>query len=294
MSKDDIRNLICRHVPKPGLLETALPGVQFFRVTQPMPCVPAVYDPTLVAIASGSKEAVVDGQHHVYDDSRYLLCPMTLPVKAGTPNASPDRPLIGVTVALDPRIMRDIVIDMDGVTGPAHQPLSTPALALSSWEPEFADALLRLLQVLENPTDLAVLGPGRLKELYYAVLKGQAGAAARHAFGAGNKIARTIDYLSKHLKEPISIDDLAAHAGMSRAVFHRRFKEATALTPIQFVKSMRLNNAAMNIAAGASVNQAAWDTGYISPSQFSREFKRMYGRTPRQWGQDALVPPGVI
>lgn len=82
---------------------------------------------------------------------------------------------------------------------------------------------------------------------------------------------------------PISIDEMATRAGMSRAVFHRKFKHATSMSPIQFVKSMRLNTAAMNIAGGATVNKAAMDVGYVSPSQFSREFKRMYGQSPRQW-----------
>jgi AraC-like DNA-binding protein len=86
------------------------------------------------------------------------------------------------------------------------------------------------------------------------------------------------------LDAPFSIDDMAARAGMSRAVFHRKFKQATTMAPIQFVKSMRLNNAAMKIAEGMTVNEAAIDVGYVSPSQFSREFKRMYGQSPRKWG----------
>ncbi|MEP2455550.1 AraC family transcriptional regulator, partial [Roseibium sp.] len=125
-------------------------------------------------------------------------------------------------------------------------------------------------------------------------LKGDAGAAARRAFGVGNEIARTIDYLSSHLKEPVTIDDMAAQVGMSRAVFHRRFKEATTMSPIQFVKSMRLNNAAMRIAGGMTVNEAAMDVGYVSSSQFSREFKRMYGQSPRHWGQSQHFPAGTV
>jgi AraC-like DNA-binding protein len=119
---------------------------------------------------------------------------------------------------------------------------------------------------------------------------GEAGAAARRAFGAGNEIARTIDYLSTHLNEQVTIDEMADHVGMSRAVFHRRFKEATTMSPIQFVKSMRLNNAAMKFAGGKTVSEAAWDVGYQSASQFSREFKRMYGHSPRQWSNAVQLP----
>lgn len=162
---------------------------------------------------------------------------------------------------------------------------------MAAWDRGFAQALLRLLDLLDDPVDAAVLGPGRLRELYYAVLRGEAGAVARQAFGVGNDIARTIDYLSARLNEPLTIEDLADHAGMSRAVFHRRFKDATRMSPIQFVKSMRLNHAAMKIAEGKTVSEAAWDVGYQSSSQFSREFRRAYRQSPRQWRHTAPVGP---
>ena len=122
-----------------------------------------------------------------------------------------------------------------------------------------------------------------MRELYYAVLKGDAGDSARRAFGVGNEIARAIASLSSRLDEAVTIEELAEKAGMSRAVFHRKFKQATTMSPIQFVKAMRLNHAAMKIAAGMNVNEAASQVGYVSSSQFSREFKRMYGDSPRQW-----------
>jgi AraC-like DNA-binding protein len=288
MSKDQIKNLIERRLPEAGLVDTALRGVQLFRVTEAMPCVPAVYEPTVVAIVSGSKEAVLDGEHHVYGNDKYLLCPMTLPVEAGTPSASENDPLLGVMIALEPRMMRELTMEIEtaAVGNRQSRECASQALALASWDGGFTQALLRLLELLDNPFDLEVLGTGRLRELYYAVLMGEAGGAARSAFGVGNEIARTIEYLSTHLKKQFTIDDMADHIGMSRAVFHRRFKDATTLSPIQFVKSMRLNNAAMKIAEGKTVSEAAWDVGYQSASQFSREFKRMYGQSPRQWSQD--------
>lgn len=294
MSKSDIQQIIERHLPDAGLVDTALKGVQLFRVTEPVPCAPAVYDPTIVAIVSGSKEAILDGQRHVYDNSQYMCCPMTMPVEAGAPNASPELPLLGVVIALDGRAMTELSIDIETASSVVRK-RDTPAsqgVALAAWDRGFADALLRLLELLDDPVDIAVLGQGRLRELYYAVLKGEAGAAMRRAFGVGNEIARTIEYLSSRLNEPVSIDDMAAQVGMSRAVFHRRFKEATTMSPIQFVKSMRLNNAAMKIAGGQAVSEAAWDVGYASASQFSREFKRMYGQSPRQWGALAQASTG--
>ncbi|RLK08394.1 AraC family transcriptional regulator [Ruegeria conchae] len=292
MNKDQIKDLIERRLPKAGLVDTALKGVQLFRVTEAMPCVPAVYEPTVVAILSGSKEAVLEGEHHVYGSDKYLLCPMTLPVEAGTPLASKDDPLLGVVITLEPRMMRELTMEIEAAAGGNKQLRdgAPSALALASWDSGFTQALLRLLDLLDNPVDLEVLGQGRMRELCYAVLMGEAGASARRAFGVGNEIARTIDYVSNHLNEQVTIDDMADHVGMSRAVFHRRFKEATTMSPIQFVKSMRLNNAAMKIAEGKTVSEAAWDVGYQSASQFSREFKRMYGQSPRQWSHAAQGP----
>jgi len=293
MSKEQIKHLIERRLPEAGLEETSLKGVQLFRVTEPVPCVPAVYQPTVVAIVSGSKEAVLEGQHHVYDSRKYLLCPMTLPVQAGAPQASPENPLLGVMITLEPRVMRELALEIETAAGGSGRPQAkaASALTLAAWDRGFAQALLRLLDLLDDPVDAAVLGPGRLRELYYAVLRGEAGAVARQAFGVGNDIARTIDYLSARLNEPLTIEDLADHADMSRAVFHRRFKDATRMSPIQFVKSMRLNHAAMKIAEGKTVSEAAWDVGYQSSSQFSREFRRAYGQSPRQWRHTAPVGP---
>lgn len=297
MSKEQIRQLIEERIGGDGLVQTGVEGVQLFRVTESVRCSPAVYEPTLVAIVSGTKEAILDGTSHVYDHSRYLCCAISMPVEAGTPMASPDDPLLGVQIALDPRVMTELAIEMENASGAIREPKSGPlpqGFALARWDDDFTDALLRLVQLLDDPTDTAVLGAGRLREVFYAVLKGEAGAAARRAFGVGNEIARVIEHVSTHLDEPVTIDDMAAHVGMSRAVFHRRFKEATTMSPIQFVKGIRLNNAAMRIAEGKTVNDAATEVGYASTSQFSREFKRMYGQSPKQWSNsNQPLPVGV-
>lgn len=286
MTLEHIKQIIADRIAEDGLVDTDIAGVKLFRATRAMPCAPAVYEPCVIAIASGAKEAVLDGCRYIYDSRQYMCCPMSMPVKAGTPTASPDNPLLGVYIALDPRLMGDIAIEMENAGGAvsfATKAALPPSIQLADWDRSFCDALLRLVQLGCNQTDAAVLGRARLRELYYTILKGQAGPVARQVFGAGNAIARSIAHVSKNLDAPVSIDDLAARAGMSRAAFHRKFKQATTMSPIQFVKSMRLNNAAMKIAQGMSVSEAAMDVGYVSPSQFSREFKRAYGHAPRQW-----------
>lgn len=286
MSKQQIRQLIEDRINENGLIKTGIKGVQLFRVTDPIPCTPIVYDPTVVAIVNGTKEAILDGKPYIYDNNQYLCCTMSMPVEAGTPTASPENPLIGVFISLDTRVMTELAIEMESATGAIRKPKGGPlpqGFTLACWDDTFTEALLRLLQLEANPADTTVLGSGRLREVYYAILKGNAGDSARRAFGVGNEIARTIEYLASHLDEAVTIEDMAAKAGMSRAVFHRKFKQVTRMSPIQFVKSMRLNRAAMKIAGGMNVNEAAMEVGYISSSQFSREFKRMYGQSPRQW-----------
>lgn len=296
MSKRQIQQLIESRIHQDGLIETGVKGVSLFRATNPVPCAPVVYEPCVIAISSGAKEAVLDGERFIYDNSQYMCCPLSMPVKAGTPMASPENPLYGVFISLDQRTLTELTVEIEkaGSTLRSNHagPLSR-GIRLSRWDDTFTDALLRVLQLGDDPTDIAVLAEARLRELYYAILKGDAGGFARQAFGVGNAIARSITHMSSHLNEPISIDEMASRAGMSRAVFHRKFKQATTMSPIQFVKSMRLNNAAMKIAGGMTVNQAALDVGYASPSQFSREFKRMYGQSPRQWGHAQHVPQAI-
>ena len=288
MIKENLKQLIQEQVQEDGLFETGLNGIKLFRATQSIPCAPAVYEPSVIAIVSGSKEALLDSERHIYDASRYLCCPMSMPVNAGTPASSPQNPLLGVYISLNPRVMGELAMEMDNITGHAPTISQTPptqGIRFARWDEDFSEALFRLVQLAQSQMDMAVLGEARIRELYYAILKGDAGLFAKQAFGAGNAIARAIKHVSSNLETPISIDDMAKHAGMSRAVFHRKFKKATSMSPIQFVKSMRLNNAAMNIAGGMNVNEAALDVGYVSSSQFSREFKRMYGQSPKQWGE---------
>ncbi|NND90607.1 MAG: AraC family transcriptional regulator [Granulosicoccus sp.] len=297
MSKQQIKQLIENRISEDGLLETGVKGVQLFRVTEAQRCAPAVYEPTVVAILNGAKEAILDGTRYTYDSSQYMCCPIPMPVEAGTPTASPEQPLLGVLISLDTSIMTELVIRMESAPAAPRKPRggSLPrSFAFSRWDDTFTDALFRLLQLGVSEADTAVLGDSRLRELYYSVLKGEAGDSARRAFGVGNEIARAIAYLSSHLNEPVTIEEVAAQAGMSRAVFHRKFKQTTTMSPIQFVKSMRLNKAAMKIAFGATVNEAAMDVGYVSSSQFSREFKRMYGQSPKQWRNIKQLPAAMM
>lgn len=296
MSKDKIKQIIQNRITEDGMMATGIKGVHLFRVSDSRHCAPAVYKPTVVAILNGRKEAVLDGKSFKYDSSRYLCCTMTMPVEAGTPEASIENPLLGVYISLDTKVMSELAIEMQNTSGGLNKQRSSnlpPGLAFSSWDESFTEALLRLMQLGDNPLDTAILGEARLRELYYAILKGEAGESSMRAFGIGNEISRSIIYLSSNLDKTVTIEDMAEQVGMSRAVFHRKFKQATTMSPIQFAKSMRLNSAAMKMATGMNVNEAAFEVGYVSSSQFSREFKKRYGQSPKAWSTSNQLSPEI-
>ena len=204
MHQEQITQLISDRVNEDGLTETGLEGVQLFRATQTIPCTPAVYEPCIVAITSGAKEAILDGARFVYDSQHYMCCPMSMPVMAGTSHASPETPLYGVLISLNPRVMRELTVEIENAGGgfPSLADRSSiQGISLAAWDLTFSDALFRLLQICDNETDLAVLGDARLRELYYAILKGNAGVFARQAFSVGNAIARAIAHVSANMNE---------------------------------------------------------------------------------------------
>jgi AraC-like DNA-binding protein len=286
MLKQKIKQLIESRIDEDGLIETGIEGIKLFRVSEAHECVPVVYNPVVIAIVSGSKEAILDGKSYIFDSSHYLCCPVNIPLEAGVSNASPENPLLGVHISLDTKLMRDISIEIEKSTrnvSISKYESSFSAIELASWDEAFTEALFRLLKLGYNSLDTKILGEARLQELYYAILKGESGSAAKSAFSIGNEITRSIEYISSRYNLPITIDDIAGQVGMSRAAFHRKFKQATTMSPIQFVKSMRLNKGAEKLGTGMNVNEVAMQVGYVSSSQFSREFKRMYGESPKRW-----------
>jgi len=288
MNKDPIEQIITNKIKQDGMIETGIKGVQLFKLTNPIQCAPAVYEPSVTAILRGGKEAIWGGKKHFYDNNKYICCTMSMPIETGTPKTSTENPLIGVYISLDTRMMTALALEMESSSGAVHLVKKSSHLqgvSTAEWDESFTDALYRLLLLDNNSTDLAILQQSRLRELYYAILTGEAGHSLRRAFGVGNEIARSIEFLSANLNKTVTIEELADQINMSRAVFHRKFKQATNMSPIQFIKSMRLNHAAMKISKGENVNIAAMDVGYVSSSQFSREFKRMYGLSPKKWIQ---------
>ena len=291
-TKEHLRDILLRHTPAEGSTDPPIEGLQVFRATAPIERIPGTYPASLCVLVQGRKRVYLSGEGLTYDDGTFLCCTMPLPVEAEIPEASPDEPVLGLLLDLETPTMTETLVATEATTlhdRKVEMPESTPGLVVSPWNEPFADAVLRLLQLLDDPGALQVLASSRLRELYFALIRTEAGGVLRRTFGASRDLGRALAFLHENIREPINIDALARVAGMSRAVFHRKFKAATTLSPMQFVKAIRLNNAASLIAGGMSAAEASYEVGYGSPSQFSREFSRQFGMPPRRWATEAMT-----
>lgn len=284
-TSDQINRVVARHAPTDGTHETPLEGVRLFRVSAPVERVPGVYEPSVCAVVEGFKHAYHDGRTHTYGPGHYLCTTMPTPVEAEVPHATPEEPVLGILIDLDIRPMTELLIQYRATKPRPPNPAGTPVgLAVAPWNEQFTVALLRALELLDDSAALDLLGHGRLRELLYTIVEGPAGPAIRDTLGAPtHQLVPVLSYMRNNLDQPLAVEDLADRAGMSRAAFDRHFRAATGLSPLKYLKALRLNDAAMLIANGATITDAATRVGYTSPSQFSREFKRHFGTTPRIW-----------
>jgi len=290
MDQRALRELVARHVGPEGVSQTPIEGLHLFRIDAPIERLPGVSPASMCCIVQGEKRAYLGGVAHTYDEDHYLCATMPLPVEAEVPFATPDEPVLGLLLDLDTRAMAETLVAYEAAARP-HTTTATkslaPGLAVAEVDHRFASAVARLLELLDDPVAQRVLASSRLRELLFTIIEGQAGPLVRQTFGAAQDITQVVSYLRQNLSAPLSVDDLAQRAGMSRAVFHRRFKAATSFSPLQFIKTLRLSHAAMQLVGGKTVGQAADDVGYTSASQFSREFRRQFGQSPRQWARTA-------
>lgn len=297
MNRRTLRDLVARHAGPDGVSETPIEGLRLFRINQPIERLPGIYPPSMCCIVQGSKRAYLGGAAHTYDADHYLCASMPLPVEAEVPFATPDEPVLGLLVDLETRTMAETLVAYEAAAGPNRTTSTkelTPGLVAVEVDDGFVTAVGRLLELLDNSVALRVLANSRLRELLFTIIEGDAGPLVRQMFADAHAITRVTTHLREHLRTPLSVDDLSRLAGMSRAVFHRRFKAATSLSPLQFIKALRLSHAAMHIVRGNAVSQAAHAVGYTSVSQFSREFRRQFGKSPKQWATTAAaIPPDV-
>src|SRR5947209_8536257 len=286
VATDDLGKLasaVERRTAEDGAYETAVPALRLSRFSAPSDLVALVYEPSLCVVAQGAKEVLLADETYRLDPAQSLLVSVDLPVAARVVEASPGRPYLAVRIALDTAEVGELLAD-----GTADPPLDPPAraIAVTPVEPPLMDAVTRLVALLDSPQDIAPLAPLVLREITYRVLAGPQGSRLRQIASAGapaQRIARAIHWLKDHFVDPLRVESLAKRVGMSPSAFHQHFKGVTALSPLQYQKRLRLQEARrLMLGEGLDAAEAALRVGYESPSQFSREYRRLFGAPPRQ------------
>lgn len=283
--------------PQEGYNLTALPDVRILRSDRPLSRTPVLYDPGIVIVCQGRKRGYFGDRVYVYDEQHYLAVAVPVPFTMET-EASPKRPLLAIYMHLDFRVAADLMIQIDQ----EHMPIKSDApQSMMSSPMDFAlrTSVLRFLEAMSKPLDAAVLGPALVRELYFRVLTGTQGHAMRAALamqGQFGKIGKALRRIHSAYAQPIDLPQLASEAGMSVPTFHSHFKAITHTSPMQYVKSTRLHQARLlMVRQGMTAEAASHAVGYASPSQFNREFKRLFGLTPaaetRRMLESFAMPP---
>jgi AraC-like DNA-binding protein len=280
---DALRALAARHACGPSR-DSAIPGVAIHTRTATTDPQPLIFEPTFFMVLQGAKEATLGDRRLRYDRHTYAIASMEVAATGCVVEATPEAPYIGVSLLLDRESLAALLSD-----APMPEKAATPpAFAVSPVTPELVDAFLRLLTLLDRPGDIPILAPLLQREILYRLLQGPQGAMLRQqalADSRSSQVRRAIAWIRDNYAEPLRIGSLAARAGMSPATFHRHFKAATAMSPLQFQKCLRLQNARRLLLASHDAAQAAYAVGYESASQFSREYARLFGAPPSRDAQ---------
>jgi AraC-like DNA-binding protein len=271
-----------------GFCTSRLPGVRFMRAPRHVPRTPVAYEPSIVIVCQGRKMGYLGGRTFVYDANHYLVLSVPLPFECET-EGSEEEPLLGVSISVTPAMVTELLMQM-GTAQPMNGP-RPQAIESTAVDAGLASATERLLDALTSVEESRILGPQIVREITYRVLQGNLGqnlralAAPHSHFG---QISRVLQRMHTDYAETYDVEDMAREAGMSVSTFHAHFKAVTSSSPLQYVKNVKLHKARMlMVHEGASAGAAAEEVGYESVSQFSREFKRLFGNGPaaeaKQW-----------
>jgi AraC-like DNA-binding protein len=273
---------VARLAPVDGVHPAAFPSLALIRGSVPTVCMATVYQPSLGIVVQGRKRVLLNDEVFYYDALNYLVVSVTLPVMGHVVEASPERPFLGLRLDLDLEEIARLLLEM-GDRGTA--PVADRGLFVTRMDEPLLDAVLRMVKLLEEPEDIAVLAPVVQREIYYRVLRGNLGQRLvdlAEADGGNHRIVRAIEWLKRRYATPLSIGELAEAVHMSPSALHHRFKAVTAMSPLQYQKHLRLHEARrLMFADGIECAAAGHRVGYESPSQFSREYRRLFGASPR-------------
>ena len=279
---DALASGIARWTDKIERYDTAVPGFSLFRREEPTAPAGGMYEPSICIVAQGAKRVILGDDTYVYDAQHYLITSVHLPTVVQILEASREKPCLGLMLKLDPRELSQLMADSD--LPPPRTQQSSRGMATGKMTLPLLTAFQRLIDLLDEPADIPILSPIIQREIIYRLLVGDQGVRLRQIASAGSqshRIARAIDWLKSNFAQPLRIDDLAGQAGMSSSTFHHHFRSMTAVSPLQYQKRLRLQEARrLMMAERLEAATAAFQVGYESPSQFNREYSRLFGAPP--------------
>ncbi|MBK5047889.1 AraC family transcriptional regulator [Paraburkholderia domus] len=278
----ELAALISRFAPADGAYQTAIPSLTLYRCSQPVDLGCGVTSSAFVFAAQGAKRVMVAGQAYDYDHLHCLVTSVDLPMMSQVTRASPDAPYLCVKLTLDPQRIVELATQLRLPEPDAAS--AGEGIAVGSLSAPVFDAALRLVRLLDTPGDIPVLAPLIEKELLYRLMTSEQGKRLRHVAVNGSqtyRIVRAIEWIQNHYTELLRMETLAQAVNMSVSSLHHHFKNVTTLTPLQYQKQLRLHEARrLLLRQSGDVGSVAIRVGYDSPSQFSREYSRLFGAPP--------------
>ena len=281
-NREELIERISRTVSEDGAKEV-LPGFSLARSSKPSESLHNVYQPAFCLVAQGRKRALLGEEVFRYDPGHYLLFTVDLPLIFQIEKATPDEPYLGLRLDLDPSLVASVLMEADIKIKKGDA--SAKAMDVHSIDANLLDAVVRLVRLAEEPASINVLAPLIVKEIIYRLLAGGQGARLGHLLPSGDtqRISRAIGHLREHFDEPLKIDDFARQLGMSVSGFHHHFKSVTAMSPLQFQKQIRLQEARrLMLGEDLDAASAGFRVGYEDPSYFSRDYKKLFGSPPQR------------
>ncbi|ANY67166.1 AraC family transcriptional regulator [Paenibacillus sp. BIHB 4019] len=279
----ELAKLIEQHSGQDGVHETAVPSLYLIRLSCITEPVHRVYKPSLCFIAQGLKEVMLAQELFEYGPSDYLISSMNLPVIGHVIKAFPDAPYLSLRLEFTPNQILEVLKDAPFQITPQEN--TKRAMFVGDMDSSILDSLIRLTRLLNHPKDISFLAPIYTKEILYLLLQGQFGVTLAQLAMEGSstyRISEAIEHITHNVGQPLRIEELAELANMGISTFHRHFKEVTAMSPIQFQKQMRLQEARrLLLSESGDAADVAFRVGYESASQFSREYSRMFGAPPK-------------
>ncbi|MBW1879856.1 MAG: AraC family transcriptional regulator [Deltaproteobacteria bacterium] len=290
---DELACLISGLSVSEGVNPTPWRGLIVVRANRPIARHQVVYKPCLCIVAQGRKLAYLGDRVVTYDPENFLVVSLQLPIEAEIVEATFERPFLALVLEIDPAMVSQLILDMEEAD-PASDTIRRhqPAMTTSTTDEPFIQSVIRFFRTLEDPVDRRILGPAAVREIFYRVLLSEQGGSLgmlAHRDSNTHRVSRVQRFLEENYAERLDISTIAHSSGMSESTLHHTFKAVTSLSPIQYLKKVRLHQARLMMAhTGLSAGEAAFRVGYQSASQFSREFKRLFGVSPSR-AADSLL-----